>query len=217
MKPSAEDIGRAKAAASAAGKSAFAVSFDAHEAEFIVRDLTCEEFADWMDLAPSSKVNATSFLLSKSLLWPSIAEARAVMPAAAEEIAALVLEHAAATGDKPHVEPATPQALAAAGAPVDAMSGTPSVVLRMPAYNVTAVLRRPSVEAYDAARDGQDNAKASGVGRYAVAFSLARDVVVWSNEPLEVMLDRAPGVVLDIQHEALRLGGAGARRSVKSL
>lgn len=225
MRPTEEQIAAAKAVAAKVDRQALLLEVEDFDIAVMFRDLSPDEFAEWFDVTNQNRENGVSLLLAKCLLWPSIDEARAVMPAIGEEITGLVLERAGVVRAAALVEPATVERMVLEGIPqadaAELVAANPRKnslsLLRMPAQGVKVVMARPSAESFDATRDGEAQAKADGVGLYAVALHAVRDAIVWSSEPLETTLDRVPGILLDLKKETMRLGGAGAKRTIKSL
>ncbi|HEV8462075.1 MAG TPA: hypothetical protein VGQ38_15350 [Gaiellaceae bacterium] len=225
MRPTDEQIAEAKATAAKVDRQASILDLEDFDLAAIFRDLTAEEYAEWLDLSQTNRENASSFALAKVLLWPKLDEARALMPAFGSELLGLVLKRAGMVKDKALVEPATVERMVAEGVPQDvaeslAKANTKKGALslfRMPAQNVVAVLTRPSAESFDATVDAEQEAAKSGVGRFAVAFAAVKDSLAWSNRPLETILDKTPALIIDLKAEYARLGGSAAKATVKSL
>jgi hypothetical protein len=226
MHPTPDDITKAKAAAGAS--PAFALAFDAFDLEVLFRDLTFDEFAEFLDVSRKRPTDGTSYAVTKCLLWPAEEQAGAVMPAFSQEFARAVKQRKGVVDGEASVVTAPDRdKLIAAGVPdtvadeLVKQHGKGLALVRRSTGDVryTIAITRPSFEAYEAAKDGIDQARTSGVGFFAVAFAAVQDSVAWSKDlPFAELVNKWPGIVTnDLLEEVLNLGGLLAKRSIKSL
>jgi hypothetical protein len=236
-----EDVAHAKALSKVAlGREhveRISVFFLDEEVEVLVRPLSVVEYGEHLDTFLRSSDDANGALLVDAILWPSQAEvARIVgdhpafpddfgtefrrMMGVRQEVKARIVPLASATPaqlERAGLDKATAAELLTSG-------GRPHLLTlagfktREDGPDVAIVLRSPSASLYGAHGDRMAAVQKAGKGVLALAIQTARDIWMWSREPLEAYLDALPGMFpADISQAFLDLGGSGARRERKRL
>jgi hypothetical protein len=221
--PTADDIAKAKEVARAAGvDEVHLLEVPSQGTSCIVRKLTRDEFVDYMDRNRIRGVEGESYVVARSLLWPTYDELRTDWPACDVGVSRFVRALSGSVAEKAIVEDATRPDMIRLGVPeaqtddiLAKASPKAIAIVRVPKLRFECVYARPSPEEFDALRDKLEIAQRDGGFQHVMEMCVAR--VVWCREEIGALIKRWPGIAEDLFTVSMRLGGLQAEMSSKRL